>query len=174
VIFPGDSVKVTIWKEPDISGTFQVDENSILVLPMLGPRSVANTSAEQLRSQLIQDYSAQLKNPSISVSITRRVSVLGAVEKPGLYAVDPTMQLGDIVALAGGVTEEGSSKNIDVERGSTRLYENLELSDAVVPNLRSGDRVVVDKRSWLSRNGKAAFATGLGVATIIARFTIWH
>ncbi len=173
LIFPGDSVQVTIWKEADLSGKFQVDENGILTLPMLGPRSVTRTTAEQLRAQLVRDYSTQLNNPSVEVSVRRRVSVLGQVQNPGLYSVDPTMQLGDVVALAGGLAEDGTTKNIDVMRGNTVLYDNVDASTPAVPNLRSGDMLVVNKKPWLSRNGKEVLGFGLAAATLIARFTIW-
>lgn len=169
LIFPGDSVRVTIWKEPDLTGTFQVDENSMLTLPLLGPRSVANLSAEQLRQQLLQDYATQLKNPSIDVAVVRRVSVVGAVAKPGLYVVDPTMQLGDIVAMAGGASETGNANSIDIFRGNTLLYEDLQMSASVVSRLRSGDRVVVDQKSWMSRNGKVIVGT-----VVSAGFIAWR
>jgi polysaccharide export outer membrane protein len=169
MIFPGDSVRVTIWKEPDLTGTFQVDENSMLTLPLLGPRSVANLSAEQLRQQLLQDYATQLKNPSIDVAVVRRVSVVGAVAKPGLYVVDPTMQLGDVVAMAGGPNESGNANSIDIFRGNTLLYEDLQMSASVVPGLRSGDRLVVDQKSWFSRNGKVILGTAVS-----AGFVAWR
>jgi polysaccharide export outer membrane protein len=172
-IFPGDSVRVFIWKEDTLSGTFQVDENGVLTLPLLGPLTVTSLTVEQLRSQLIRDYGAQLKNPSIDVSVKRRVSVLGQVQKPGVYTVDPTMKLSDLVALAGGLGEDGTTKNIDVMRGNTVIYDNVDASTPAVPNMHSGDMVVVNKKPWLSRNGKELLGFGLATATVIARFTIW-
>ncbi|HEY7461996.1 MAG TPA: polysaccharide biosynthesis/export family protein [Gemmatimonadota bacterium] len=169
IMFPGDSVRVTIWKEPDLSGAFQVDENSMLTLPLLGPRSVANLSGEQLRQQLLHDYATQLKNPSIDVAVVRRVSVVGAVAKPGLYVVDPTMKLSDIVAMAGGADDQGNANSIDIYRGATQLYDNLQMSAPVVPQLRSGDRLVVDQKSWVSRNGMLVLGSVLSTTLIITR-----
>ena len=172
-IFPGDSVRVFIWKEDTLSGTFMVDENGALTLPMLGPIKVTNMTVDQLRNRLVTEYSTQLKNPSIDVSVKRRVSVLGQVQKPGVYAVDPTMRLSDVVALAGGLSEDGTTKNIDVMRGNSILYDNVDASTPAVPNLHSGDMVVVNKKPWVQRNGKGLLAFGLGVGTLIARLTLW-
>ncbi len=169
VMFPGDSVRVRIWKEPDLSGAFQVDENSMVTLPLLGPRSVANLSAEQLRQQLLRDYATQLKNPSIDVAVVRRVSVVGAVAKPGLYVVDPTMKLSDIVALAGGAASDGNANSLDIFRGDAQLYENLTMSAPIVPQLRSGDRLVVDQKSWMSRNGRVVVATAVSTGFLVWR-----
>jgi polysaccharide export outer membrane protein len=150
-----------------------VDENGALTLPMLGPIKVTNMTVDQLRNRLVTEYSAQLKNPSIDVSVKRRVSVLGQVMKPGVYAVDPTMRLSDVVALAGGLAEDGTTKNIDVMRGNSILYDNVDASTPAVPNLHSGDMVVVNKKPWIERNGKGILAFGLAVGTLVARLTLW-
>jgi polysaccharide export outer membrane protein len=167
-LMPGDSVRVLIWQEPDLSGTFRVDEGSVLTLPMLGPRRVAGLTAAELRQQLMTDYATQLKNPSIDVTVLRRVSVLGAVRQPGLYEVDPTMRVSDVIAMAGGVGPEGSSKNIKVVRGGEEVAK-IELTGPIGATVRSGDQIVVGERGWLAKNERYVLGIGATVTALLLR-----
>jgi polysaccharide export outer membrane protein len=170
---PGDVVRLRIWQEPDLSGDFVVDRKGVVVLPRLGPWDVSSESAETLEAKLVEAYTPFLKHASIDVTLLRRIQILGAVRNPGLYPVDPTMTLSDALAAAGGATEDGRSKKVELIRGgrqlSVDLYADTRLAAASV---RSGDQLYVPERSWLSRN--AAFLGGaitgaLGLAIAIMR-----
>jgi polysaccharide export outer membrane protein len=167
-LMPGDSVRVLIWQEPDLSGTFRVDETSVLTLPMLGPVRVAGMTAAQLRQRLMQDYSTQLRNPSIDVTILRRVSVLGAVRQPGLYEVDPTMRVSDVIAMAGGVGPEGDDDDIRILRNGVEVAE-VELTGPIGASVRSGDQIVVGERGWLARNERWVMGIGATVTALLLR-----
>lgn len=162
---PGDIIRLQIWREPDLSGEFPVDPNGIVTFPKLGPMDVRTESAESLRSKLVAGYQEYLRNPSIEVTLLRRVIILGAVRNPGLYPVDPTLTIADAVALAGGATPEGNRREIELLRAGQQI--GVKLNDAVriadLP-LRSGDQIFVPERSWMARN------TGL-IATLISAAT---
>lgn len=169
---PGDVVRLQIWREPDLSGEFPVDNNGIVTFPKLGPLNVTAETAETLRSKLVAAYQEYLRNPSIEVTMLRRINVLGAVKTPGLYPVDPTMTIADAVALAGGATPDGDRRKIELLRNGQRL--DVQLSDvsriADLP-LRSGDQIFVPERSWISRNpGVLAASLSAAVSLIIAVF----
>jgi len=93
---PGDVVRLRIWREPDLSGDFPVDESGVVVLPKIGPRSVTAESPATLRDTIVAAYSKFLNHNSIDVTLLRRIQVLGAVRQPGVYPVDPTMTIGDV------------------------------------------------------------------------------
>ncbi len=150
---PGDVVRLRIWMEPDLSGEFPVDNRGVVVLPRIGPVTVTTESAESLRSRLTAAYGEFLNHTSIDVSLLRRVQVLGAVRSPGLYQVDPTMNISDVLALAGGATTQGNIDRVDLIRNGQRVATNLSPFTRVGSSpIRSGDQVVVPERSWLSRN----------------------
>ncbi len=112
----GDAIKVEIWQEPALSGEYTVNAEGIAVFPLLGERRVTGISAAVLRRQLVADYNEYLENPSVNVTVLRRISILGPVQTPGLYAVDATLTLTDALALAGGISPDGNRKDI-------RLFE---------------------------------------------------
>ena len=171
-LHPGDVIRLQIWREPDLSGDFPVDQRGIVTFPKLGPMSVSAESTETLRTKLVGAYQEYLRNPSIEVTLLRRVNILGAVKTPGLYPVDPTMTIADAVALAGGATPDGNRRQIELLRGSDRIV--VQLTDAVrltdLP-LRSGDQIFVPERSWISRNpGVLAASVTAAASLIIAVF----
>lgn len=150
---PGDVVRLRIWREPDLSGEYTVDEDGVVVFPLLGPRAVRAESPISLRDSLIAAYRGYLRNPSVEVTFLRRVTILGAVRQPGLYPVDPTMTVADAIALAGGITAEGKRTTVQVMRDGRRLDAEIDRQAAIADTpIRSGDQLFVPERSWISRN----------------------
>jgi protein involved in polysaccharide export with SLBB domain len=168
VLQPGDLVRLKIWREPDLSGDFRVDESGVAILPKIGRLAVNRLSSDSLKSLLVSKYTFFLQNPSVEVTFLRRINVLGEVKSPGLYDVDPTMTVSDVVAMAGGVTPDGNSKKIELlhqgQRKSTQISSQSRLAESP---LRSGDQLRVPQRSWLSRNGTVVAAGITAVALIV-------
>jgi protein involved in polysaccharide export with SLBB domain len=165
---PGDVLRLRIWREPDLSGDFPVDTHGRVVLPKLGSLDVASVDSDSLQPRLVRAYSEYLNNPSIEVVPLRRISVLGAVQKPGVYPVDPTMTVADVVALAGGASPDGKRDRVELRRGDERVSANLQQASRVADSpIRSGDQLYVPQRSWLGRN--TALVAGLvGTAASLA------
>ena len=172
VLRPGDVLRLRIWREPDLSGEFSVDQHGTVVFPKLGARRVTDLTTDSLQAALVRDYSVYLRNPSIEITVMRRVNVLGAVKLPGVYPVDPTMTLGDVLALAGGVTPVGKGNRVELHRDGERVSESL--SDRVViadTPIRSGDQIFVPERSWLSRNPTVIAASIGALASFVIALT---
>lgn len=165
---PGDVVRLRIWREPDLSGDFQVDETGSATFPKLGRIHVTAESTESLKSLLVRGYQEFLRNPSVEIVLLRRVNVLGAVRNPGLYSVDATMTVADALAVAGGATPDGDRHRIELLRGTSRT--NVKISDqariADLP-LRSGDQIFVPERSWISRNPAVVAASLSAAASLV-------
>jgi len=129
---------------------------------------VSGFAPEQLKAQLTEDYGKELRTPDdVQIVLLRRVRVLGAVKQPGLFLVDPTMTLGDAVALAGGATIDGKLSGIRIMREGHEVHANLDQSTTMAEHLRSGDQILVPERSWLSRHTSLVIGGGLSAAAII-------
>src|SRR5579884_4006115 len=113
---PGDVVQATVWREKDLTGKFEVDEEGRLTLPMIGVVHVLGRPWPQLRDSLLTEYQRQLRNPSVILTPLRRVEVLGDVTKPGQYLADPTLSLAGVIALAGGASPDGDLHHVRVVR----------------------------------------------------------
>jgi protein involved in polysaccharide export with SLBB domain len=150
---PGDVVRLRIWREPDLSGDYPVDERGTVVFPKLGPMRAVDMSTDSLKAHLIASYSVYLRNPAIEVMLLRRITILGGVRNPGLYPVDPTMTLADAYSLAGGISPEGKADQVELVRGGQRTSYKLSGTTRIADTpLRSGDQLYIPTRSWLARN----------------------
>jgi polysaccharide export outer membrane protein len=170
----GDLIVIEIWREPDLSDTVQVDNTGIAVFPKLGPIAVTGISADSLQGLLVSRYAQYLQNPSIRVSVLRRIAIWGAVVRPGNYPVDLTMTITDALALAGGATPQGKTDKVELRRGSERNVLDLSGNIRQVGDisLHSGDQLYVPERSWMSRNAPVvitALAAATSLAWLIAR-----
>jgi protein involved in polysaccharide export with SLBB domain len=164
---PGDVLKLNVWREPEWSGEFAVNESGVAVLPRLGAIQVTTMTADSLRRFLVDSLGQFLRNPSIEVTPLRRVQILGAVRTPGLYPVPATVSVGDAVALAGGATPEGKADRVVLRRGGERLSVNLTRDTPLADTpIRTGDELFVPQRSWLSRN-MGLVTAGLSAATSV-------
>lgn len=165
---PGDIIRLQIWREPDLSGEFPVDETGAVVLPRLGPVTVAGQSADSLKARLVRAYEGFLNHSSINVTLLRRLQILGAVRNPGLYPVDATMTVADALALAGGTTPQGNPDRIELVRGGERLAGRLSRNTQIVGSqIQSGDQIFVPERSWISRNTGVVFGAISAVLALV-------
>jgi polysaccharide export outer membrane protein len=166
---PGDAIRLRIWREPDLSGDFPVNESGIVVLPKLGPRRVVTEHPDSLKNWIIKSYASYLKNPSIEVLLIRRIQVLGAVKSPGLYPVEPTMTVADAIALAGGTTPQGKSDQVELRREGQKAGYLAGRSHIAEFSIRSGDQIYVPERSWISRNPGVVISAVAVISTIVWR-----
>ena len=161
----GDQISLRIFREPEMSGTFGVARDGLATLPRLGRIHVAGRTVVELQDSLRSALAVYLRNASVEVTVLRRVGVQGSVRKPDLYMIDLTMTLREVLALAGGVTEEGDPSRVTIIREGVpmRLAGG---SDAgfVAADLVSGDQIVVGRQGWFQRNALAVVGT---VAAII-------
>ena len=173
-VHPGDVIRTAIWREPDLSGEFTVDALGVAVLPLLGPVQVTGKTAEGLVAEINSRYEKYLRNPSIQITILRRVAVQGEVRSPGLYPVDATVSISDVLAMAGGFTQNANRKNIQLLRNDSILDVSLNPNMIVLRSpVLSGDEILVGQKSWFKRNsGIIVGATITGVAIIIANSVV--
>ncbi len=169
---PGDVVKLRIWREPTMSGEYPVDEAGVVVFPRVGEYHVLEDTPESLRERLLVDYRKYLRNPSIEVTVLRRVRIMGAVNSPGLYPVDPTVTLADALAMAGGATPIGDPDKVRIIRNGAEVAVNLAQNTRIADSpIESGDQIYVPERSWFSRNSNVvATSIAASVSLIIALF----
>ena len=168
VLRPGDVVRLRIWREPDLSGDFAVDETGVVTLPKVGPVQATSEPLDTLKVRLLKAYQRYLKQPSIEVIALRRIQVAGAVRNPGLYTVDPTMTITDVVALAGGATPQGRPDRAILVRGDLAIGSRLSPDARFVQvPLRSGDKVFIPERRWISRNPGVVIGAVSATASVI-------
>jgi protein involved in polysaccharide export with SLBB domain len=148
---PGSAIQVTIWQEPDLSGSFSIDSQGYVILPLIGKINISRFTSESLESYLKEEYSSYLRNPIIQTLPLVRISVLGHVREPGLYRVEPDRPLWDVIELAGGPNERGDIMRMVVTRGGKVINNNLiaayeEGVSLQEVGIKTGDQIIVPYR----------------------------
>lgn len=102
---PGDEVRVTVFREPDMSGTFAIDASGTISVPGVGEIHGQGLTTRELKDAVVAAMTARdLVNPDVSVQVTQYgpVFVMGDVRSPGRFAYAPGMTVLQLVAIAGG------------------------------------------------------------------------
>ena len=165
----GDAVRLEVRDEPNLAGEFRVDDAGRVLLPLVGIVAIAGRDFAEVRHEVEARYAQELHNREIRLTPLVRIAVLGEVRTPGLYPVDPTMTLGDVIALAGGLGPEANRDRIELVRGGAVVVVAKQLDPTSLGRrLESGDQVMVARRSWVKSNsGSLIGAAGSLVVAVI-------
>jgi polysaccharide export outer membrane protein len=137
----GDSVRVTVFQNPDLTTEGRLSETGSVVMPLIGEVSFSGLTPAQAGSRVAEKLKGghYILNPQVTVALlqvrSRQVSVLGLVNHPGKYALeDKASRLTDILALAGGVAPGGDDAvTITRAGGKDKRYVD------VAKMMRTGD-----------------------------------
>jgi len=173
VLQPGDAVQVKILREPKLSGDFHVDERGETVFPIIGTRRTAGLPWQSLRDTLMAAFRREMRTPDVALVPLRRVFVLGSVDRPGIIYVNPLGTFSEAIAIAGGLASDGDPTRIRVVRDGATVLARISLDAAMMASdLRSGDRIFVERRSWFDRNSSAVVGAGAGLLGVIATLVL--
>jgi polysaccharide export outer membrane protein len=112
-IGPKDLLEITVYELPELNQTVRVSEDGSITLSLLGKVEVAGFTAQELEARLAQLLDQKYtKGAHVTVFIKeyQKVSVIGAVGRPGMYElVGPTTLL-QAIAQAGGLTAQAMNE----------------------------------------------------------------
>lgn len=158
---PGDELVLVLTGDVEQAYTLDVTREGFIVIPSVGQMSVANLTLEQLRAllytRLARAYSGVKRGAGATtkfdVSIARlrtnQIYVVGDVARPGSYQVASSGTVLSALYAAGGPTENGNFRRIEVRRGG-KVLDSLDLYDYLLRGdnthdirLQTGDVVFV-------------------------------
>lgn len=157
VIGAGDLLKVSVLGAPDSDQEARVGGDGSIFLNFIGAVPIAGQTTEQAQVTIAKKLAAGgfFTDPQVSVFAkeyaTQGVSVLGEVQKPGVYAVLGARNLFDVLSLAGGTTVKAGKQVSITRRDSPMTPINVSLSNDPSESAHNnvpifpGDTVVVSK-----------------------------
>ena len=174
----GDQVAVTILDEPTLSGTFAIGAGRVLTLPGLPDIQVRGILRSEAQDYLTEQLRRFVRDPSVRIQTSIRMSILGAVGKQGYYQVPADVLVSDAIMVAGGPSGTADPNRTVIKRSGNVLYSQEEVRDALVRgttldqlNLRAGDEMVVDQTQVQRRSAISILAV-LGLVTTIAYMAV--
>lgn len=166
----GDQLVIKVWPQQAFGPpvTVSVDPRGAIVLPQVGLVSVNRIPILEIRDTLKTRLARYIRDPEVDVTVLRRVTVNGAVMRPDIYYMDVSASLRDAIARAGGITEVGNRNRVSVIRdGVSRRVANWETDTSDESTLRSGDQVLVGRRSFFAINIIPIVSLGLATASFL-------
>jgi len=120
IIGPEDSLQVTVWKEPSLSGNFPVRPDGMISLVLVGDLPAAGLTPMALSNDITQRLKKYIQDPVVTVSVlgvnSQRIFMVGEVNKVGPVMLTPGMTPLQAIVSAGGLSQFANSKRIYILR----------------------------------------------------------
>ena len=115
LVGPQDELRITVFDEAALSGTYMVDGDGSITFPLLGRVSVDGLTLREIQDEITRQLAdGFLVNPQVSSQIEeyrrQSVYVLGEVGSPGIYRLSGSLNLIEVLVQAGGVTAQAGNE----------------------------------------------------------------
>jgi polysaccharide export outer membrane protein len=127
---PGDRFSVHVYGQDNLSSEYRVNEDGTISFPYLHTVRVEDRTASDVaqllreglgpRTEATPNAHEVLRDPNVSVTIlevtSRRVSVFGQVQHPGVFPHQQCLTVTQVISLAGGFTQLAEKNQVRVTR----------------------------------------------------------
>jgi len=168
-IRPGDRIELQFRRDRELNSSINVNERGEAVFPKIGVLDVSRVPIGKLQDSLVTRYTEYLRTPELEVTVLRRIVVNGEVRAPNVYMLDVASSgVRDAIAHAGGLLETSNRGKVYIVRDGQRVHvPDWESTEAPIADLRSGDQVLVGRKSWLTLNALPVISTSVIVIGLI-------
>jgi polysaccharide export outer membrane protein len=176
-IGPLDVIEFSVFKVAELTRTAQVSETGTVNLPLVGEVQAAGKTAQEMEHELAHKLGAKyLQSPQVTVLVkeynSQRVTVEGAVRRPGVYPIRGKTTLLQVIATAEGLDSQSDTtvvvfRQVEGKRMAARFdVGQIRSGQTGDPAIQSGDMVVAPTSAT-----KATFDVilkSLPIATVFA------
>jgi polysaccharide export outer membrane protein len=138
IIGPGDVLQISVWRHPDLASTATVRPDGKISFLLTHDINAAGLTPNELKDALARALNKTVRDPRVAVNVIRfyskKIFVLGEVERPGVYPYEGRMTVLEAVSRAGSYKETAVLKSIIIIRGAhtdTSQVGRLNLQDVL-------------------------------------------
>lgn len=154
---PMDVLEVAVYQLEELNRSVRVNSKGMISLPLLGPIRAAGKTVPELETEIAQllekDY---LQNPQVTLYVreftSQRITVEGAVGRPGIYPLSGRTSLLQAIVMSGGINEYANPRGIIIFRviEGKRMAAVFDLrlirgGNAEDPQVYGDDLIVIDE-----------------------------
>jgi polysaccharide export outer membrane protein len=156
LLHAGDEIEVSVWGEDELQRTVLIRPDGKFSFPLTGEVDAAGRTVADIQTELTQKLVAYIPEAVVTVSVSgldgNRIYVIGQVDNPGTFIMNPRLTVLQALSLAGGTTAFAAVDNILVIRGRGDAQGALRFAYSDVSRgrnlqqnieLESGDVVIV-------------------------------
>ena len=186
---PGDSIRISVFQNPNLTLETRVAEDGAITYPLIGRIAVGNTTIAEAERAIARALEGGnfIQEPQVSILLlqtrTAQVSVLGLVNRAGRYPLDVNTRVSEVIAIAGGVasaggdlailTGERAGKPFRKEIDIARLFDEKGHGEDIA--VAGGDVIFVERAPSIyvygevNRPGAYRFERGMTLRQALAR-----
>jgi polysaccharide export outer membrane protein len=146
-IKPGDELNVSVWGEEDLNQPVLVRPDGGFSFPLAGDLRAAGKTVEEIRVEISERLAQFIPDLVATVTVTaingNRIYVLGQVDTPGSYVMNPRLDVMQALSVAGGTTPFAKVDEIRILRRTAQGQTVLPFSFSDVSRGRNLDQNVV-------------------------------
>ena len=154
---PGDTIRITVYQNPDLTLEARVSESNSISYPLLGTVAIGGMSVSQAEKTIADRLRSGnfVREPQVSLIVMQvrgnQASVLGQVNRPGRFPIETgDLRLSDLLATAGGIMPTGADLVVLVgSRDGKPFRQEIDLPAMFRGESRNDDVLV--------RNGDVAY-----------------
>ncbi len=175
---PKDVLSIGVWGQPDLQAQqITVLPDGTIFFPLIGQVEVVGMSVKEVQNTITEKLSTYLVNPRVSVVVvetrTILIKVVGEVNRPGIFNLEPNSYAADAIAMAGGPTYKADLAKVvvsspDQSEEIIALGKGNKFNDnpATGPKMEEGLTVYVSEH-WLNWEKVTRFSVILGIISAI-------
>ena len=130
----GDTVHITVYDHPEMTLDARVGGTGLINYPFIGGVKIGGLTVREAENVIAKKLTegGYIKQPDVNVIVSQylgtQVDVLGQVNRPGMFPLQRTGTLSDVLALAGGVNQMGARHVILIRKqGGKTIHETIDL-----------------------------------------------
>lgn len=158
IIGPGDSLQVTVWRNPELSTAVPVRPDGKIAAPLIDELVAQGKTSTQLAREIEKQLSKYVRDPIVTVIVTgfigpysEQIRVVGEAARPQVLPFKQKMTLLDVMIAVGGLTDFASGNDATILRGaegnkqySVRLKDLIKRGDVSANvEVRPGDILII-------------------------------
>lgn len=148
VIGPGDLLDIVVFEAPEMNCTVRVTTDGEVAIPLLEPVKASGLTPRELESTLRESLRrTYMKDPHVSVFVrelqSHPVSVVGSVKQPGVFQIQGTRTLIELLSMAQGFTDDAGDTVTVVHGGDSAGSTLAGLAD--IQRIRGANRQQIEE-----------------------------
>jgi polysaccharide export outer membrane protein len=161
VIGPGDTVNISVWRNPELSMSVPVRPDGKITGPLVEDLPVIGKDSTTIAREMEKVLSKYVRDPIVTVIVTNfvgpyseQIRIIGEASRPQALPYRQKMTLLDVMISVGGITDFADGNAASILRGSEGKQYNVRLRDllrrgdvSANVEMKPGD-VVIIPQSW--------------------------
>jgi polysaccharide export outer membrane protein len=120
VVQPGDVLRISVWREPDLNQDLLVAPDGAISFPLCGQIAAAGKTVAGVELEIVTRIETYIPEAVVTVQVLQTdgnaIYVLGKVNRPGSYVMSRPLDVTQALALAGGLAVFAQDKDIAILR----------------------------------------------------------